>query len=236
MIVLLYCVAVLLILAGGAASLYGSDNIRAESGAAWLQTGGAVFAIGFLVLAMAAALRELRQIRRALTEIGEEPESAPAPAPRPAPPVPAAPPAAPSSFEIPPAAAALGEAADESAGEQEREKAPEAKPVKAPTPEPKVAEEAGPAAEEEPAPAAAQAPAPKPEEPPTVVATYTSGGVNYFMYSNGAIEAEMEKGRIRFGSMAELRHYVDTGEGGELIAPASGAEPEKSGPAAPAAS
>jgi hypothetical protein len=255
MTALLYCVAVLLILAGAAAGLYGADNIRAESGSAWLQTGGALFAIGFVVLALASALRELKRIRRALTEISDEPEAAPAAQPRlPEPPV-VAPPTAipPAATTIPPAATVIAPEPDrdsEPAGE--KAEAANRHEVEPPAPEPE-ARVLGPDAHagedaaredavQEDAVARRQTfdrdrepvvetqrreePAPEPEAPPpappTVVATYTSGGVNYFMYSNGCIEAELEKGRYRFNSMAELRTYVETGEGGTLIAPASG--------------
>lgn len=71
-------------------------------------------------------------------------------------------------------------------------------------------------------------------EPPTMVAsdgprrmlaTYNAGGITYFMYSDGSIEADLTAGRHRFGSMQELRHYIETGEGGTPV-PASEAASE----------
>ena len=50
-----------------------------------------------------------------------------------------------------------------------------------------------------------------------LVASYTAGGVGYFMYSDETIEAEMAIGRYRFASMDELRHFVETNEGGVKV-------------------
>ena len=69
------------------------------------------------------------------------------------------------------------------------------------------------------------------EEPPrptitverTLVATYTSGDNTYFMYSDGAIEADTPTGRFRFASMDELRGFVETGTGGVPVEPGAGA-------------
>jgi hypothetical protein len=60
----------------------------------------------------------------------------------------------------------------------------------------------------------------QPESAPqerTMVGTYASGGVTYFMYSDHSIEAELPDGRHRFTSMEELRIYLDTGSGGEIV-------------------
>jgi hypothetical protein len=54
-----------------------------------------------------------------------------------------------------------------------------------------------------------------------LVASYTAGGVGYFMYSDQTIEAEMAIGRYRFASMDELRHFVETNEGGVKIGESS---------------
>lgn len=51
----------------------------------------------------------------------------------------------------------------------------------------------------------------------TIVGTYASGGVTYFMYGDHSIEAELPDGRHRFASMEELRTYLDTGSGGEIV-------------------
>ncbi|GGH13744.1 hypothetical protein GCM10007036_12570 [Alsobacter metallidurans] len=276
MAVVLYLFAILLILAGGAVGLYGADNIRAESGAAWLHMGATLFAAGFVTLGLAAALRELKKIRLALTEIGDDLEPAkapPAPARAPSPVETAAAPAfalapqpsdepapprqpapiEPGEFERsiaegaePPSAVSVQEARAEDApapASPEEARAEEPAPAR-PEPEPEAAEPEAATPDAKPEPETESAPEPAaPAGPPTVVATYTSGGVQYFMYSDGGIEAEMEKGRYRFASMSELRRFVETGEGGELIAPASGqqavadaandaAEPDKASPAA----
>lgn len=70
----------------------------------------------------------------------------------------------------------------------------------------------------EPAPEAAPASLPTLEER-ELVATYTSGENTYFMYSDNAIEAETPQGRFRFGSMEELRVFVETGTGGMPLSP-----------------
>jgi hypothetical protein len=63
----------------------------------------------------------------------------------------------------------------------------------------------------------AQAPVEGHPQDRTMVGTYTSGGVTYFMYADHSIEAELPDGRHRFSSMEELRIYLDTGSGGEII-------------------
>ena len=68
-------------------------------------------------------------------------------------------------------------------------------------------------------------PAPEPlvETPPVEVkervllASYSTGGVGYFMYSDQSIEAEMAIGRYRFKSMDELRGFIETQTGGERV-------------------
>ena len=50
-----------------------------------------------------------------------------------------------------------------------------------------------------------------------LLASYSTGGVGYFMYSDQSIEAEMAIGRYRFQSMDELRRFIETQEGGEKI-------------------
>ena len=73
--------------------------------------------------------------------------------------------------------------------------------------------------------AASPAPVAEPEKETTpaaaeersVVGSYASGGVTYFMYSDQSIEAELPNGRHRFASMEELRTYLDTGVGGTIV-------------------
>jgi len=71
-----------------------------------------------------------------------------------------------------------------------------------------------PAAAEEPVPSQAQDEAVA--AAPTVVGTYSAGGNLYVMYSDGSIEAETGRGVFRFASLDELKHYIATGEGGQL--------------------
>ena len=53
-------------------------------------------------------------------------------------------------------------------------------------------------------------PPPVPETlEPTVVGRYNAGGANYAMYSDGSIEAETPSGNYRFGSMTELKAFVE---------------------------
>lgn len=48
-----------------------------------------------------------------------------------------------------------------------------------------------------------------PLEAPTVVGRYESGGASYVLFSDGTIEVETEVGLHRFGSMEELKAYID---------------------------
>mgnify|MGYP006269430541 CR=1 FL=1 len=50
-----------------------------------------------------------------------------------------------------------------------------------------------------------------------LLASYSTGGVGYFMYSDQSIEAEMAIGRYRFNSMDELRRFIETQEGGVKV-------------------
>lgn len=61
----------------------------------------------------------------------------------------------------------------------------------------------GAALPEPPAPAAA----PKPE--PAVVGRYSSGDTNYLMFADGSIEAQTPEGVMRFGSLTELKRFVE---------------------------
>ena len=58
----------------------------------------------------------------------------------------------------------------------------------------------------------AEAPATAPEAPPanlSVIGRYDSEGTSYVMYSDGSIEAQSEAGIYRFGSMAELKAFIE---------------------------
>lgn len=85
-------------------------------------------------------------------------------------------------------------------------------------PEPEPVEDEAPAlrpsliAEEpRPEPAPEQGRKPEPEPAREVVGTYASGGNTYVMYSDGAIEAETPRGRFSFGSLDELKAFVEAG-------------------------
>lgn len=74
--------------------------------------------------------------------------------------------------------------------------------------------EAGPAPDEGPAlrPAlGAEEPAAAPEPSREVVGTYASGSNTYVMFSDGAIQADTPRGRFTFGSLDELKAFVDGG-------------------------
>lgn len=58
----------------------------------------------------------------------------------------------------------------------------------------------------------ADAPATAPDAPPanlSVIGRYDSEGTSYVMYSDGSIEAQSEAGIYRFGSMAELKAFIE---------------------------
>src|SRR5207244_3737619 len=83
MIAMLYSVATLLVVAGCAAVVYGADNIRADSGTAWLQSGATLAASGFLLIAVTAVLAELRRVRRQISEMAVEVQEYPLAPPAP---------------------------------------------------------------------------------------------------------------------------------------------------------
>jgi len=263
MIVLLHCVAVLLVLGGAAAALFGADTIRNESGAAWLQAGAVWAASGFILMALAAMHGELRRIRRSLADMSIEVQDLPTAAAPPPPPPPYGAPAA----MVAGAGALLGGAALAAAmaarpagvASAELPADAEDEPRDLDDPDlhiagagltdpvsdmPERADDA-PALDEpidlddpelvnpdpdlfEDLPAVADT-----DSTPHLVRTYASGGNTYLMYSDGSIEAEMDDGRHRFPSMAALRHFVETGEGGERIGPTD--QPSSLPPTAPTA-
>ncbi len=270
MIVLLYCVAVLLVLGGGAAALFGADTIRNESGAAWLQAGAVCAASGVLLMALAAILAELRRIRRSLADMAIEVQDLPtAAAPPPPPPPPYGAPVAiaagagavlggaalAAAMAAQPAGTATSEPPAEAQDDLRELGDPDDHIASAglPDPTPGIPEQAGgaPALDEpidrdEPIdlddPELANpdpdlfddlAAGAGPDSTPHLVRTYASGGNTYLMYSDGSIEAEMDDGRHRFPSMAALRHFVETGEGGERIGPTD--QPSSLPPTAPTA-
>lgn len=115
-----------------------------------------------------------------------------------------------------PAPAPAPEPAPESAP---RFKEAEAEPRRAPDPVPphpsaiETAEFVGvPEDKPEPSPEAPAAESTPPvAEEPQVVGTYASGGNTYVMYSTGVIEADTPRGRFTFGSLDELKAFVEAG-------------------------
>jgi hypothetical protein len=76
-------------------------------------------------------------------------------------------------------------------------------------------------AAEEPDTAQPFLPAEPPAPPPAsseIIGSYASAGITYYLYADNAIEAEMEQGRFRFENMDELRRFLETGDGGLLLA------------------
>ena len=57
-----------------------------------------------------------------------------------------------------------------------------------------------------------------PVSEPTVVGRYNAGGAAYVMYSDGSIEAETDNGTFRFGSMDELRDFIEIRNSGSTPA------------------
>jgi hypothetical protein len=112
-----------------------------------------------------------------------------------------------TSHEPPPPHAPEPAAAPSLPEPHEHEPAPHAA---APTPEPLIE---APAAAHEPAPEpVAEAPSTAPETPEgnlSVIGRYDSDGTSYVMYSDGSIEAQSESGVFRFGSMAELKAFIE---------------------------
>ncbi|WP_336487652.1 hypothetical protein [Methylobacterium nigriterrae] len=89
-------------------------------------------------------------------------------------------------------------------------------PVRPAASEAEVAPPLRPALDTAPEPEAPSEPEPAQEPAETepkleVVGTYASGGNTYVMYSNGAIEADTPRGRFTFGSLDELKAFVESG-------------------------
>ncbi len=62
------------------------------------------------------------------------------------------------------------------------------------------------APKEEPLP---EPPPPPPQPEPVVVGRYSSGDTNYLMFADGSIEAQTPEGVMRFGSLTELKRFVE---------------------------
>ena len=194
MIALLVLVALLFVLGGGAAIVNGAEIILTERGWTQVIAGSVALTGGALLFGLALVLRELRAVRR---EAHEARAAAGAEAPPVAPPAPLA-----ASAPLAPPAVRPAPPADPEPAPLLRATLDEAAPA-SPVPD------AAPAPEATPAP-----------EPRTVTHTYSSNGTTYVMFSDGSIELEGERGRMRFRSMAELKRYIETGEGGEPVAEA----------------
>jgi hypothetical protein len=227
MILALFITAGLMALAGAFSVVTGWDIVLNERGWTQVISGTVLLAGGFVLFGIAVVARELQRLRSELVAAVAIPEDEVAEVP--AAPVPPAP--APVVPDLSRALGRIPEPAKPEPVESAAMHVPELKPT---------VHEAAPAdafarsfesqpphapGEPEPAPslpAALPAEEAKPEEvpEPSVVGTYASGGITYFMYSDDSIEADMEGGRYRFNSMEDLRHFLETGEGGTLLAPA----------------
>ena len=97
---------------------------------------------------------------------------------------------------IPPAPAAYREA------QQTFQSEPEPIPVPVPVPAPAPA----------PVHQAAYAPVDPLAPEPAVIGRYKAGTTSYIMFADGSIEAESEAGVFRFGSMAELKAFIEQGQ------------------------
>lgn len=47
-----------------------------------------------------------------------------------------------------------------------------------------------------------------PEAPPNLIGRYSSGGANYMIFADGAIEAETGEGTFRFASMGDFKDFL----------------------------
>ncbi|MCP8937820.1 hypothetical protein NK718_04780 [Alsobacter sp. SYSU M60028] len=206
MVFLLYCVSTVMVLGGGALAFYGAENIRTESGATLALAGVALFCCGFVLLALAAVLKELRRLRRVVEE--PEPAAAPVAPAAPPPPLPSVrPPAAgtmpppPPGMTPPPGEPDLSPA-ERLRRDKERAASRDDESGSETAKSPEATVEADKSAER------------------TLTATYASNGNTFYMYSDGTIETDTPEGRRRFGSMDELRRYVESGVQAEPAATA----------------
>lgn len=205
MIFLLTSVSTVMILGGGALAFYGADTIRTESGATLALAGVALFCTGFILLALSRVLSELRRLRRVV----EEPEQpAVAPLPQAAPPPPVVRPPPPNGAMPPPPPGMAPPPVEQELTPAERLKADR-----------QAADAAPEVTAEKPAGVGEATEAPFPSSERTLTATYNSGGNTFYMYSDGTIETVVPSGRYRFGSMEELRVFIENGTGGERVEP-----------------
>mgnify|MGYP006281012455 CR=1 FL=1 len=116
----------------------------------------------------------------------------------------AAPPKQPSLFEV----------VQDQQAQHQAQSAPVRAPYSASIPQPNLSQSPLPQAS---ATAPSVSAAATPTEPRVLVASYSTGGVGYFMYSDQSIEAEMAIGRYRFQSMEELRQFIETHQGGVKV-------------------
>jgi hypothetical protein len=231
MIVALFALAATMIVAGVTAVVEGFPYVRLESGMAMVYGGSVVGSSGVLLLGLAVVASGLKRVERAvrsgLTTAAEPAAAAPVSAPladelqvmvlppenRPriepslssvAMPEPARPHAA--EPELPMPGLSLVEMAEA--------KPPEAPPAPKPVPEVVLP----PAPTEEPVTAPLRSSLDVPPEPAreekaerTAVGRYSSGGNTYVMFDDGSIEADTPTGRYTFGSLDELKAFVDGG-------------------------
>jgi hypothetical protein len=63
---------------------------------------------------------------------------------------------------------------------------------------------------EQPPPLAPNSSPDRPGPPPEVIGRYEAEGTAYVMYADGSIEAQTERGIMRFRSMAELQAFFQS--------------------------
>lgn len=227
--VVLFCLAIAMIVGGGAAVYSGSLIIAVERGWSMMIAGSVCASAGAVVLGLAVLAGRLRSIADQTESLGETMSRIEMASWGPPPPLPTD---------------DVDEARGVSIGPE---------PVKSPVhpPEP-IRYQSTPRFETDPLPQAApeivtSPPAPviafeeiepAPVEParleivaptvPTVVGSYSAGENAYLMYSDGSIQADTPEGRFRFGSLDELKAYVAEAEQKTRAASTTDAPPQTS--------
>jgi hypothetical protein len=193
MIVVVFLVALVMILGGGAATFFGSDILLADrglpmviAGATIASAGAVLLGLGFVVRSLMRVEHQLSQVRDGIGDLRAANLLATARPPRPA--------SALDHVQPDVEREALAEQPHEP-GEDDRTEegaalivpaVPEIDDTRAVTPTPS-------------------------SEPPAIVGRYESGGNAYTMYADGSIIADTPSGQIRFNSLDELKTFVSSG-------------------------
>lgn len=224
--VLLVCLAIAMIVGGGAAIYSGSLIISIERGWSMMIAGSVCASSGAIVLGLAVLAGRLRRISYQTEVLGETMSRIEMATWGPPPPLP------------PDEMKASHLSAIEPAPAMQPAYVPDLDTHRAsPDPDPELVPQIPPVVEMRPsvssAPASATEPAPvqtsRPVEP-TVVGSYSAGENAYLMYSDGSIQADTPEGRFRFDSLDELKAYVAQGErkaqASRMTEPAQVADPQ----------